>query len=208
VSSVQSDREAFTINTGIMAVAEGNYGRLAQQRRYTDDNARQQLDPSLFEMPGAMPEIVPSPDFDPPNIDRPETGRSMVLQAWGAYGNLWPVVSQQLGVAPDLGRGRLAVVPQVPPGQPSVAGRNIRVGAGSVDVSAAASAASLRTVVTSPAGTHLLIGQVLPSAATVASVTLNGRSVPYEVRRTARGGEVVADAGSRGGRSTLVVTLR
>jgi hypothetical protein len=209
VSSVQSDREAFTINTGIMAVAEGNYGRLAQQRRYTDDNARQQLDPSLQEMPGAMPEIVPSPDFDPPNIDRPETGRSMVLQAWGAYGNLWPVVSQQLGVAPDLGRGRLEVVPQVPPGQPSVAGRNIRVGTGSVDVAASASAASLRTVVTSrEPGTHLLVGQVLPSGAAVASVTLNGRSVPYEVRRTARGGEVVADAGSRGGRSTLVVTLR
>jgi hypothetical protein len=156
-----------------------------------------------------MPEIVPSPDFDPPNIDRPETGRSMVLQAWGAYGNLWPVVSQQLGVAPDLGRGRLAVVPQVPPGQPSVAGRNIRVGTGSVDVAASASAASLRTVVTSrEPGTHLLVGQVLPSGAAVASVTLNGRSVPYEVRRTARGGEVVADAGSRGGRSTLVVTLR
>jgi hypothetical protein len=133
----------------------------------------------------------------------------MVLQAWGAYGNLWPVVSQQLGVAPDLGRGRLEVVPQVPPGRPSVAGRNIRLGAGSADVFASASAASLRTVVTVRApGTRLLIGQVLPSGAAVASVTLNGRSVPYEVRRTARGGEVVADAGSRGGRSTLVVTLR
>jgi hypothetical protein len=90
-----------------------------------------------------------------------------------------------------------------------VAGRNIRVGAGSVDVSASASAASLRTAVTvRTPGTHLLIGQVLPSGATVASVTLNGRSAPYEVRRTARGDEVVADAGSRGGQDTLVVTLR
>ena len=30
-----------------MAVAEGNFGRLAQQQRYTDGNARHQLDPSL-----------------------------------------------------------------------------------------------------------------------------------------------------------------
>ena len=209
VSSVQSDREAFTINTGIMAVAEGDFGRLAQQKRYTDDNARQQLDPSLYEMPGAMPEIVPSPDFDPPNIDRKETERSMVLQAWGAYGNLWPVVSQQLGVSPDMGRGRLTVVPQVPPGQPSVAGRNIRVGSGAVDVSATASPASLTTTVTSRApGTSLTVGQVLPAGAKVASVTLGGKPVAYKIQQTARGGEVVVDAGAHPGRSTLVITLR
>ncbi|MDN3355254.1 hypothetical protein [Actinomadura sp. DC4] len=209
VSSVQSDREAFTINTGIMAVAEGNYGRLAQQRVYTDDNARQQLDPAVYEMPGAMPEIAPSPDFDPPNIDRKLTERSMVLQAWGAYGNLWPVVSQQLGVSPDLGRGRVEVVPQVPPGQPRVAGRNVRLGRGSVDVAAWASPRSLRTEVTARVpGATLLIGQVLPAGASVRSVTLNGRSVAYQIRRTARGSEVVTEAGKRGGRSVLAVTLR
>jgi hypothetical protein len=209
VSSVQSDREAFTINTGIMAVAEGNYGRLAQQKRYTDDNARQQLDPTVYEMPGAMPEIAPSPDFDPPNIDRKPTDRSMVLQAWGAYGNLWPVVSQQLGVGPDMGRGRLSVVPQVPPGQPSVAGRNIKVGSGAVDVFASASAKSLRTDVTVRApGAHLTIGQLLPSGAKVASVTLDGKRVAYKVQETARGDEVVADAGTHPGHSTLAITLR
>jgi hypothetical protein len=209
VSSVQSDREAFTINTGIMAVAEGNYGRLAQQRRYTDDNARQQLDPSVYEMPGAMPEIAPSPDFDPPNIDRKPTERSMVLQAWGAYGNLWPVVSQQLGVRPDLGRAHVDVVPQVPPGQGRVAARNIRLGRGAVDVAASASARSLRTEVTARVpGADLVIGQVLPTGASVASVTLDGRRAAYQVRRTARGNEVVADAGKHGGRSVLTITLR
>ncbi|MCW2948230.1 MAG: hypothetical protein JWR24_4947 [Actinoallomurus sp.] len=207
VSSVQSDREAFTINTGIMAVAEGNFGRLAQQRRYTDANARLQLDPALWEMPGAMPEIAPSPDFDPPNIDRKLTERSMVLQAWGAYGNLWPVVHQQLGVSPDMGRGRLEVVPQVPAGQSRVAARDIRLGDGAVDVTAEAGKGSLRTVVNSRTGAALLIGQVLPSGATVASVTLDGRSAAYTVRRTARGSEVVTDAGSHRGASVLVITL-
>ena len=33
--------------------------------------------------------------------------RSMVMQAWGHYGTMWPVVHQQLGVRPDLGRDRL-----------------------------------------------------------------------------------------------------
>jgi hypothetical protein len=209
VSSVQSERSVYSLGNGIMAVAEGNYGRLDQQRRYTTSNARIQLDPAVWEMPGAMPEIAPSPDFDPPNIDRKLTERSMVLQAWGAYGNLWPVVHQQLGVAPDLGRGRLEVVSQVPPGQTRVAGRAIRLGGGAIDVTAEARQGSLRTVVNSRStGADLLIGHVLPAGAKVASVTLDGRPVAHTVRRTARGEEVVADAGARDGVSTLVITLR
>ncbi len=208
VSSVQSDREVFSLGNAVMAVAEGNFGRLAQQRTYTDDNAKIQLDPSLWEMPGAMPEIAPSPDFQA-NIDRPFTGRSMVLQAWGAYGDLWPVVHQQLGVSPDMGRHRLEVVPQVPQGQTRVAGRHILVGGGAIDVTATAAGKALRTVVTRHAArAALTIGQVLPSGAHVAAVTLDGRSVAYTVRHTARGDEVVANAGSRDGTSVLAVTLR
>src|SRR5438105_15693312 len=92
------------------------------------------------EQPGAMPEIFPStPDVPgatgiPPNIDRCWTCRSMFMQAWGNYGTVWSVVHQQLGVRPFLGDGVLQVVPQVPDGQPSVAGRNIRLGDGSADV--------------------------------------------------------------------------
>ena len=51
----------------------------------------------------------------------------MFVQAWGHYGTVWPVVHQQLGVRPDLGRGRLEVVPQVPSSSP-IAGANIRLG--------------------------------------------------------------------------------
>jgi hypothetical protein len=154
-----------------------------------------------------MPEIAASPDFDRPNIDRGLTERSMVLQAWGAYGNLWPVVHQQLGVSPDLGRGRLEVVPQVPAGQSRLAARNIRLGDGAVDVTAEAGKGTLRTVVNSRTGAALLIGQVLPSGAKVTSVTLDGRSAARTVRQTARGSEVVADAGSHRGASVLVITL-
>ena len=47
-----------------------------------------------------------------------------------------PIVHQQLGVSPFLGEGALRVVPQIPPGQPSVAGSNIRLGNGAIDASA------------------------------------------------------------------------
>jgi hypothetical protein len=97
VSEVQSERNIFTLNTAIMAVGEGNYGRSgeAQQQHYTDANACLQLIPD--EQPGAMPEIAPSPDYGR-SIDKPFNERAMVLQAWGAYGTIWPVVHQQLGV--------------------------------------------------------------------------------------------------------------
>ncbi len=209
VSTVQSERAVFSLNTGIMAVAEGNFGRLGQdeQQRYTTGNARIQLDPGVWEMPGAMPEIAPSPDFKA-NIERALYDRSMVLQAWGTYGTLWPVVHHQLGVSPDMGRGSLAVVPQVPEGQSKVSGSNIRVGSGSVDVSAERGSSTLTTTVTRQLSASLLIGHVLPDGASVSEVTLDGAPAEYEVRSTARGDEVVVQAGAGAGTSTLVVTYR
>src|SRR5215218_1639547 len=92
-----------------------------------------------------MPEIVPSPAFGK-NIDRCWTCRAMFLQAWGNYGTAWPVVHQQLGVRPDLGRGALTVVPQLPSDAP-ISGRDIRLGNGSIDVAAARDGNRYRTTV-------------------------------------------------------------
>jgi hypothetical protein len=207
VSTVRSERSSFSLNTAVMAVAEGNYGRMGptQQRRYTTGNARIQLDPALWETPGAMPEIAPSPDFAA-NIDRPFYDRSMMLQAWGTYGILWPVVHQQLGVAPDLGNGRLAVVPQIPAGQASVSGSHIRVGSGHLKVSASALPEQLRTTVrVDGVSAALTVGAVLPSGESVSSVRLNGKPVPYTIVTTARGAEVRVSGGA--GTNDLVITL-
>ena len=85
------------------------------------------------EQPGALPEILPSPDFDgagpnDANIDRCWSCRAMFMQAWGHYGTAWPVVHQQLGVRPDMGRGRLEVVPQLPVDVADRAAEDIRLG--------------------------------------------------------------------------------
>jgi hypothetical protein len=205
VSTAPSDRETFSLNTAVAAVSEGNYGRLAQQRFYTTGNARIQLDPTVWELPGAMPEIAPSPDFGS-NMSHDFLSRSSVLQAWGTYGVLWPVVHQQLGVAPDLGRGRLSVVPQIPPGQQRIAGANIRLGNGAVDVAATRSGNVLRTEVGDSATGALTIGAVLPAGAGVGAVQLDGAPVAYQLVTTARGNEIHVATG--GGHHTLTVQLR
>jgi hypothetical protein len=208
VSTVQSERSIFSLNTAIMAASEGNYGRMAkaQQQRYTTANARIQLDPKVWEMPGAMPEIAPSEDFGQ-NIDRLFTERSMVLQAWGTYGVLWPVIAQQLGVYPDLGRDSVEVVPQIPDGQNRVAGQRIRLGDGSVDVTATRSGKKLSTVVRRDLRVGLTIGAVLPRGAQVGKVEVNGKPADYTVRNTARGTEVVVKVRG-GGQTQLEVTQR
>ena len=207
------EAQIFTLNTAIQAVGEGNYGRLGagQQRRYTDANvetmfAQPATNGTPDEMPGAMPEIVPSPAFGK-NIDRCWTCRAMFIQAWGNMGTAWPVVHQQLGVRPDLGRGRLEVVPQLPTSSP-IAGTDIRLGDGAIDVAASRNGDRYRTEVDAGDAPvrRLAIGHTLPRGTAVRRVTLDGRQVDWNARTTNRGLEVTVDAGS--GDHTLVVTTR
>jgi hypothetical protein len=217
----KGDFEIFSLTTSIAAVGEGNYGRLGpgQQQRYTDANAETMFsEPATGgtpdEQPGAMPEIFPSaPGGDPTagipaNIDRCWTCRSMFMQAWGNYGTAWSVVHQQLGVRPFLGDGALQVVPQVPDGQPSVAGQNIRLGDGSVDVFAAHSGTEYKTTleVHGLRLRSLQIGHTLPAGATPASVVVDGQPAQNaSVQSTNRGVEVTAPVQGNGPH-TLVVT--
>jgi hypothetical protein len=192
----------FSLNTAIQAVGEGNYGRLGaeQQKRYTDANVETQFgEPATGgtpdEQPGSMPEILPSPGFNP-NIERCWTCRSMFMQAWGNYGTAWPVVHQQLGVRPDLGRDRLTVVPQLPSSAP-IAGEDIRLGKGRLDL-VRASRAGDRYMTTVDArhvpAKRLAIGQTLPLGSDVGRVTLDGRRTDYRARETNRGLEVTVRA--------------
>jgi hypothetical protein len=213
------ERTIFGLNTAIQAVGEGNYGRLGpgRQRRYTDAEAEPMFGEPWTggtpdEQPGSLPEILPSPDFDAAgnrdaNIDRCWTCRAMFVQAWGHYGTAWPVVHQQLGVRPDLGRRRLAVVPQVPPGQPSVAGSNIRLGSGAVDVAAAHSGRTYRTWARVRVDLRRLqLGHTLPRGARVKRVRLDGHRARYRTRRTNRGLELVVRAPASGTHELVVKT--
>jgi hypothetical protein len=120
------------------------------------------------------------------------------------------VVHQQLGVRPYLNDGVLQVVPQVPPGQPSVAGSNIRLGHGSVGVYASHSNAGYTTKVdaTRTPVRRLAIGQTLPHRSKLVAVVLDGRRVRhYDARETNRGLEVTV-AARPGGQHTLTIATR
>jgi hypothetical protein len=132
----------------------------------------------------------------------------MFMQAWCNYGTAWPVVHQQLGVDPYLNEGALNVVPQVPDGQPSVQGSNIRLGGGAADVFASRAGNRYTTkVALDGVRVHrLTLGAVLPAGSRVAAVYLDGRRVRhYTAARTHRGLEVTARAHGRGWHQ-LVVT--
>jgi hypothetical protein len=165
------------------------------------------------EQPGSLPEILPSPDFDRPgprdaNIERCWTCRAMFVQAWGHYGTAWPVVHQQLGVRPDLGRRRLEVTPQVPAGQNRIAGENIRLADGAVDVEASRSGPRYRTSVETNVGLErLVLGHTVPAGTAVDRVTLDGERTRYRIRPTNRGLEVLV-AAKPSGSHTLVVSAR
>jgi hypothetical protein len=207
----QGELSIFTLNTAIQSVGEGNYGRLGpeRQQRYTEANAETMFSQPATggtpdEQPGAMPEIAPSPGFDPEdddpdaddkdwNILRCWTCRAMFLQAWGNYGTMWPAVHQQLGVRPDLGRERLEVVPQLPTATP-IAGRDIRLGSGELEL-VRASRTGNRYVTEVDTGDapidRLRIGHTLPRGAQVVAVFLDGkRRGRGERRLTNRGLEV------------------
>ncbi|HSD82049.1 MAG TPA: hypothetical protein VLB47_15380, partial [Solirubrobacteraceae bacterium] len=213
----------YSLGNAIQAVGDGNYGRLGaqQQKRYTDANAESMFGEPFQgarhtagtpdEQPGAMPEVLPSPGFDAAgdqdaNMERCTRCRSMVMQAWGNYGTMWPVVHQQLGVRPDMGRGALEVVPQVPAHDDPIAGRDIRLGDGALAlVRAARSGDRYTTVVdtgTAPVR-RLRIGHTLGRGAWPLAVFLDGRRAGRQVRLTNRGAEVTVATGP--GRHVLEV---
>ncbi len=210
------ERTIFGLNTAIQAVGEGNYGRMEGQRRYTDAEAEPMFGQPYTggtpdEQPGSLPEILPSPDFDgagpnDANIQRCWSCRAMFVQAWGHYGTVWPAVHQQLGVRPDMGRDALEVVPQLPSNAP-IAGRDIRLGKGSIDVAASRDGKRYRTEVDTDVKLRdLLIGHTLPRGSQVRSVWLDGRRTDWDARTTNRGLEVTVQAGR--GDHELVVEAR
>ena len=205
----KGERTIYSLNTAIKAVADGNYGR-AEQRRYTDANAAGFLD----EQPGALPEVLPSPDFgdtdaNDRNIDRCWTCRAMFMQAWGHYGTAWPVLHQQLGVRPDLGDGRLDIVPQIPSGQRRIAGRNIRLGDGFADVRADAQRRRYTTTVRTRGPARGCCGSAsrCRRARRASEVRLDGRRVRATRTETTRGLDVTVRAPTSGTHTVAVTRV-
>ena len=195
------ERKCWTLPTSVMAVAEANYGRLGdKQAPFYMKSIANQLD---LEMPGALPEISPSPEYDP-FVDFRD--RAMFMQAWSSYGVQWPVIHHFLGIDPNVPASSLSVVPDVPESWPGLSVKDLKVGDGTMTASASRKGKRYTTqVFSAPAGWTLTIGHTLPAGATVKSVTLDGKSTTYDVVDTTRGREVHVKT-STGTSHTLTVT--
>jgi hypothetical protein len=196
----QGDLRIWTLPTSVMAVAEGNYGRVDKALSYADDVAGL----LNLEMPGALPEMAPSTAYDP---FQDMTGRAMFMQAWSAYGVQWPVIHDFLGVDPNVPDKAISVVPDPPSTWSGLSVRNLRVGSRSMSVSTQRKGSTYTTRVTAPRDFSLTLGQVIPPGSHVESITLDGRSSAYSIVNTLRGSEIHVTTTTGTSRS-LVVRLR
>jgi hypothetical protein len=143
-------RQASAVNTGVMAIAEANYGRMDQSLRYVSFVA-DELD---VEQPGALPELFPSPDY--PYF--PSFGGAMVMQAWSSYGIHSPLVESYLGIKPNAPARTLSVVPDLPSAWNELSVDHLRVGPSQIAASVRRSGTSYSITVEALGGWRLTIG--------------------------------------------------
>ncbi|MDQ3620535.1 MAG: glycogen debranching protein [Actinomycetota bacterium] len=193
--------KCWTLPNSVMAIGESNYGHPEDALYYMKRGIAAWLD---LEQPGALPEIAPSPEFDP-FVDFRE--RAMFMQAWSSYGLHWPVIHDFLGIRPDVPARKLAVIPDVPGSWPGLSVRHLRVGREAVAASASAQGDRYVTRVSDIADWRLTIGHTVPAGERIESVRLDGHRTEYKVVRTKRGREVRVRT-STSSPHTLVVRTR
>ncbi len=196
--AIKGSRQASAVNTGVMAIAEANYGRMDQSLRFVSFVANE-LD---VEQPGALPELFPSPDY----TYFPPFGGAMVMQAWSSYGIHWPLVELYLGIKPDAPAKSLSVVPDLPRSWRELSVDNLRVGSSQIAVSVKRAGVNYVTTVSAPAGWSLTIGYTLPANTQVKSVTLNRSPAAFQIVPTNRGEEIHVQTNSGGTQEIRIQT--
>ena len=193
----------YLVNTGALAVAEGNYGETDQAVANMDKIASQ----LTVEMPGSLPELAASAQYNPFEAF---TSRANVMQAWSSYGLLWTTINDLLGVNPDVPSGTLSVIPELPSSWPQLSVNHLQVGSDSLAVSIARTATGgYRLSITGATGLALTAGLVLPSGSTVKHVSLNGQAVTsYQTVTTNRGQQVEVSIPSPQLHEVLTITLK
>ena len=193
--------QASAVNTGVMARAEANYGRMDQSLRYVSFVANE-LD---VEQPGALPELFDSPDYSYFSGGNP-FGGAMVMQAWSSYGIHWPLVELFLGIKPDAPAKTLSVVPDLPSSWKDLSVNNLHVGSDQIAVSVRRNGINYVTTVSAPAGWSLTIGYTLPANTQVKSVRLNNSPAAFQIVLTNRGEEIHVQTNSGGTQEVRIQT--
>lgn len=100
----------MTLPTGVMAVAENNYGNPDEALDYINRMTRS----FSYAFPGSMYEV--SPDY------------GMIAQAWNIYGYAVPIVRQFFGIDPWAAKKEVIITPQFPSTWDEASLENVKIG--------------------------------------------------------------------------------
>lgn len=106
----------MTLPTGVMAVAENNYGRPDQALDYIQKLTRS----FSYAHPGSMYEV--SPDF------------GMFTQAWNVFGFAVPIVEQFFGIQPRADLREITIAPRMPSTWKEAHIENVEIGDNRINV--------------------------------------------------------------------------
>jgi glycogen debranching enzyme len=106
----------MTLPTGVMAVAENQYGRPDQSLDYIQKLARS----FSYALPGSMYEV--SPDF------------GMMTQAWNVFGFAVPIVEHFFGIKPRADLKEITIAPRMPSTWKEASIENVEIGDNRISV--------------------------------------------------------------------------
>jgi hypothetical protein len=190
--------QASAVNTGVMAIAEANYGQWTNRL----DTSGSSLTNWMSSSQAQLPELFPSPDY----TYFPPFGGAMVMQAWSSYGIHSPLVESYLGIKPNAPARTLSVVPDLPSSWNELSVDHLRVGSSQIAASVRRSGTNYFITVEAPGGWCLTIGYTLPANTQVQSVRLNGSQASFQIVLTNRGEEIRVLTNSGGTQQLMVQT--
>jgi len=106
----------MTLPTGVMAVAENQYGRPDEALEYIQKLTRS----FSYALPGSMYEV--SPDF------------GMMTQAWNVFGFAVPIVEQFFGIQPRADLHEITIAPRMPSSWKEASIENVEIGDNQISV--------------------------------------------------------------------------
>lgn len=106
----------MTLPTGVLAIAENEYGRPDRALNYLNRMTRT----FSYALPGSMYEV--SPDY------------GMIAQAWNIYSYAIPIVKQFFGVYPKASEKKIRIKPQMPSSWENASLENVQIAENSISV--------------------------------------------------------------------------
>lgn len=106
----------MTLPTGVLAIAENNYGRPDEALSYL----KRMTKSFSFALPGSIYEV--SPDY------------GMMAQAWNIYSYAVPIVTQFFGIKPNASAKTIYIQPQMPTSWNEASLENVLIGNNEIDI--------------------------------------------------------------------------